>query len=340
MLRQPQAVHELAHQQRLLDRREGAHVGARQHAEQALGQVTRPTLHPRGVAAEPAQGGNAPIAIDQHQTFGAVTGLGRGIGHRNARDDLAAALDRTGELLHRARLHQAGAGKAQIQAMQVEIQPRRVHPARLAALPRRSYHVLSLQTSSARPYRVETKVISTRHASIFANSAAVAGRRVHLCEPCGFRRSRTLPAITLPLPGPVAIALAVLWVRAPVLAPVFAMALRPCTLCPCLVLAIIGVAGALGLLPDAPSLPLAGGSTAIMLLRNLRTRPECLAAARTSPALHGCISAQEPARSTSAAAGRILQPQRDGTCNPRRCRPPVLAANNPTTTLVTPPAVS
>jgi hypothetical protein len=115
------------------------------------------------------------VAIDQHQALTALTHLGRRGSHHNARYDLAAALDRTRELLDHPRLHQASAGKAQLQAMQVEVEPRRAHPARLAALIRRAYHVLSLQTSSAGAYRVEIKVISIRHAPIFANSAAVAG---------------------------------------------------------------------------------------------------------------------------------------------------------------------
>jgi hypothetical protein len=69
-------------------------------------------------------------------------------------------------------------GKAQIQAVQIEIQPLRVgrvHEPELAAQSVRAYHVLSLQTSAASPYGLDIKVISTIHASIFANSAALAG---------------------------------------------------------------------------------------------------------------------------------------------------------------------
>src|SRR5258707_180710 len=115
-----------------------SNLRARQHTEQSLGQITGPALDPRGVAAEPAQRGNAPVAVNQHQTLAALLGFDRWIRNRNARDDLAALLDRTGDPLHRARLHQAGAGKAQLQAMQIKIQPRRVHagkPSSVAAAP-------------------------------------------------------------------------------------------------------------------------------------------------------------------------------------------------------------
>ena len=104
VLRQRQAVNQLAQQQRLLDRREGPALAARQHAEQGLGQAARPALDPRGVAAEAAQRRDTPIAIDQDQAVTAAIGLRLGIGHRNARHKLATALDRAGDPLHRARL--------------------------------------------------------------------------------------------------------------------------------------------------------------------------------------------------------------------------------------------
>ncbi len=127
MLRQRQAVNQLAQQQRLLDRREGPALAARQHAEQGLGQAARPALDPRGVAAEAAQRRDTPIAIDQDQAVTAAIGLRLGIGHRNARHKLATALDRAGDPLHRARLDQAGARKAQLQAMQIKIKILGVH---------------------------------------------------------------------------------------------------------------------------------------------------------------------------------------------------------------------
>jgi hypothetical protein len=126
MLRQRKAVNQLAHQQRLLDRREGPALAARQHAKQGLGQAARPALDPHGVAAEPAQRRDTPIAVDQDQAVTA-TGLRRGIGHRNARHKLATALDRAGDPLYRTRLDQAGARKAQLQAMQIKIQALGVH---------------------------------------------------------------------------------------------------------------------------------------------------------------------------------------------------------------------
>jgi hypothetical protein len=127
VLRLPQPLNQLAHQQRLFDRREGPALAAGQHAEQGFGQVTPPTLDARRVAAEPAQGGYASIAVDQHQTLAPLPGVDRRIGHRNARHYLAAALDGTRDPRHRARLHQAGTGKAQLQAVQIKIQARRVH---------------------------------------------------------------------------------------------------------------------------------------------------------------------------------------------------------------------
>jgi hypothetical protein len=124
---------------------------------------------------EPAQRGDAPIAVDQNQTLPALQNLDRRIGHRNARDNLAAALDRARNPLDRQRFRHTRTGKAQIQAVQIEIQAMRVHAPRLAPQSRRSYHVLSLQTSAASPYGIDIKVISTIHASIFANSAVLAG---------------------------------------------------------------------------------------------------------------------------------------------------------------------
>ncbi len=46
----------------------------------------------------------------------------RGNGHDNARNDLAAALDRMGDPRHGAPFHQAAAGKAQVQTVQIEFQ--------------------------------------------------------------------------------------------------------------------------------------------------------------------------------------------------------------------------
>jgi hypothetical protein len=97
------------------------------HTEHSRGEITRPTLDARGVATQPAQRGDAPIAVNQNQTLAALQNFDRRIGHCNTRDNLAAALDRTGDPLDRARLNHAGAGKAQIQAVKVEIQALSVH---------------------------------------------------------------------------------------------------------------------------------------------------------------------------------------------------------------------
>jgi hypothetical protein len=59
--------------------------------------------------------------------------------------------------------------------VQIESQALRVHAPELAAQSVRSYHVVFLQTSTASPYDIDIKVISTINASIFANSAALAG---------------------------------------------------------------------------------------------------------------------------------------------------------------------
>ena len=95
-----------------------------------------------------------------------------------------------------------------------------------------------------------------------------------------------MTALTLPLPGGVTIAVAVGWIPAPVFGPVVTVARRPRPLCAGLVVAIVGVAGALGLLPASAAFPLAGGRTAKTLLGALCPRPERMAAARTAPALH------------------------------------------------------
>jgi hypothetical protein len=75
----------------------------------------------------------------------------------------------------RSRFRHTRTGKAQIQAVQIESQALRVHAPELAAQSAHSCHVVSLQTSAASPYDLDIKVISTIHASIFANSAALAG---------------------------------------------------------------------------------------------------------------------------------------------------------------------
>jgi hypothetical protein len=114
-------------------------------------------------------------AINQNQTLPVPQNFDRRIGHHNARHNLATALDGARNPLHRSRFRHTRTGKAQIQAVQIEIQPLRGHGPELAAQSARGHHVLSLQTSSASSYVLDIKVIFTVHASIFANSAALAG---------------------------------------------------------------------------------------------------------------------------------------------------------------------
>jgi hypothetical protein len=96
-------------------------------------------------------------------------------------------------------------------------------------------------------------------------------------------------AVAAPLLKTVAIG--VIGMLGPVLAPVVATACGPGSLRLSLISAVIGVALQLDLLPAAPALTLTRGQAAIPLLGNLRTRPECCAARRAPTALYGCLSA-------------------------------------------------
>jgi hypothetical protein len=94
----------------------------------------------------------------------------------------------------------------------------------------------------------------------------------------------------------LAIALAVFRMRAPILASVVAMALRPRALRPGLVLAVVGNALPLALLPASPSRGLTVRNTAVRLMRDLWTRPECLAALPWMPSpSKGNLSEARPA---------------------------------------------
>lgn len=171
VLGQPQTLDELAQEQRLLDRGEAAPLGAAEHGDDGLGEVTGPAFDAGGIATEPAQGRDAPIAVDQYQSLAIC------IGHGNAGDQLAAPLDGAGEVLDRARLHEARIGKAQFHAVQVEFQVLRVetHGATVAAAILSAYHVLSLQDSPGPIVLLESRVICTVHASIFARLPGAAG---------------------------------------------------------------------------------------------------------------------------------------------------------------------
>ena len=82
----------------------------------------------------------------------------------------------------------------------------------------------------------------------------------------------------------------------PVLAPVRAVTTGPGSLRMNLIGAVVGVALQLAPLPASSAFTLTGRQPAIVLLGNLRTRPECLPACRASPALNGCVSAHKKHR--------------------------------------------
>jgi hypothetical protein len=126
VLGQSQALHQLAYQQGFFDARQWAILRARQQTQQRIGQVAGPLLDAGGVATEATQGGDTPITVDEHQPFAASAGTA-GNRHRNAWNDLPAALDRMGDPRHGARFHQAAASKAQLQAVQIEFQALAVH---------------------------------------------------------------------------------------------------------------------------------------------------------------------------------------------------------------------
>ena len=127
-----------------------------------------------------------------------------------------------------------------------------------------------------------------------------------------------MPAIALPPSRRMAIALAVFRMRASILAPVVAVALCPRALGPGLVLAVVGIALPLCLLPTATSPALTVRSTAIHLMRDLWTRPECLAAARTPPVLHGGLSAQGNLSEAHPAPDAYNLDGEPNPANPRR----------------------
>ncbi|HEX3402922.1 MAG TPA: hypothetical protein VHT74_21610 [Acetobacteraceae bacterium] len=124
VLRQSQALHQLAYQQGLFNAGEWAVLRARQQTQQRIGQIARPLLDAGGVTAETTQGSDTPITIDQNQPFAASA---IGSSHDNARNHLAAALDRMSDPRHGTRFDQAAASKAQLQAVQIEFQALAVH---------------------------------------------------------------------------------------------------------------------------------------------------------------------------------------------------------------------
>src|ERR1700751_800404 len=101
--------------------------------------------------------------------------------------------------------------------------------------------------------------------------------------------------------------------RAPILAPIVAMAFSPRALRPCLVLTVVGIALPLGPWPTSPAPALTGRCTAVLLIRDLRTRSERPAAARTPPPLHG--RSLRPGKPERSASNPCLQTRRQGSCH-------------------------
>ena len=108
------AVDQLAQQQGFFQGRKRLSAGLREQPQQRLGEIARPGLHTRGVTPEPAQGQDAPVAVDQDQ---ALTTL---LGHRDARNELAVLLDGAGQRLDRTRLQQPRLSKTQFKAVQID----------------------------------------------------------------------------------------------------------------------------------------------------------------------------------------------------------------------------
>ena len=108
------AVDQLAQQQGFFQGRKRLSAGLREQPQQRLGQIARPGLHTRGVTPEPAQGQDAPVAVDQDQ---ALTAL---LGHRDARNELAVLLDGAGQRLDRARLQQPRLSETQFKSVQID----------------------------------------------------------------------------------------------------------------------------------------------------------------------------------------------------------------------------
>ena len=120
MLGHALALMQLAHEQRLLDRREGMGMGAREPRDQRIRQVAGKGLHPRRVPPQPLQGGDAPIAIDQDQAS-IVPAC-----NDKTRHELAAAIERAGQRLHGAGGLKAQVGIAQVQAVDIAFAVSRV----------------------------------------------------------------------------------------------------------------------------------------------------------------------------------------------------------------------
>ena len=150
VLRQALALHQLAQQQRFLDAGERTVLRARQHPQHRFGQPAVPLLDAGGVAAEPAQRGDAAIAVDQHQVF-CVRAARLAGGHHDAGHDLAATFDGVGDPIHRRRFHQTAGGEAQVEAMQVKLQAMAVHGATASRAAQAAPMTSSFARSRRRP---------------------------------------------------------------------------------------------------------------------------------------------------------------------------------------------
>ncbi|HWR88576.1 MAG TPA: hypothetical protein VN277_09170 [Acidiferrobacterales bacterium] len=99
------AVDQFPQQQGFFQRGERAAMRPREHPQQSLGEIARPGFHPRRVTPEPAQGQDAPVAVDQNQALAAHLGYG------DARNELAALFDGASQPLDRPRLQQPRLGE-------------------------------------------------------------------------------------------------------------------------------------------------------------------------------------------------------------------------------------
>jgi hypothetical protein len=165
--------------------------------------------------------------------------------------------------------------------------------------------------SKSFPQSTRPSLQTRRHSPAPADKSRKARAKTPLTRP-SLQIAPHAATLALPPACGKAIALAVLGMRPPIPAPIVAMALNPRALRPRLVLAIVSIVLPLGPLPASPARTLTGRFAAVHLVRDLRTRPERLAAARTPPPLHGPTHSTQgkPERSASSAAGLQTRRQR------------------------------
>ena len=112
-------LNQFLQQQAFFDRGQRPLPMAGEEGQQALRQRAGPGFNPGGIPTQPAQGFDAPVAIDQDQA-GAVH-----FADGDARHQLPALFDGAGQGCHRPRDDQACRGKAQVQSVQVDFVIRR-----------------------------------------------------------------------------------------------------------------------------------------------------------------------------------------------------------------------